>query len=622
MKSHLDILSLNINGLRDNERRKRVFSWLKNLSYDIILLQDIHYEENDDTLWSLEWGLPALWSPHNAILSMNQSLSLSKVDSDSLLERCLLGKVSYQGAQNDIIICSIYVPADRKRRRQFLLDLPNQLHPDLSILGGDFNTIADPSIDYFPSKEGRSSKDWDILSNSMLLWNLCDLHTEYSEREAQITHWQKTQNGVVGSRIDYIFVSSHISQLFTTTAVQPCPFSDHLGVTTKMKLSLIIPRGKGIWKLNSSILKSQVISKSIKEILTSSLKEIDQGKSDPSIIWEEAKSLIQAVSIFYSQKFARKKRIEEKYLEDKLLENSILYQEGKITSQEWEQVSILIKKDLQELTQRSTEEYQVRSKLRWLEKGEKPSRYFHQLMSARQTHSSIYRLKCQDGSLTSSTDGILSEARSFYQDLYSKGSIDERSQDEILQYVQSSLSQDQQNELDQPISLEEVLSTIRNTKSFSSPGKDGLSYEFYKSFKSDIAPILVQLYNKIFQGSQFNTSALECIIILICKYKGNEEDLKYWHPISLLNCDIKILTKILASRLQRHISTLIHFDQSGFISGRWIQDNCMLLDQILEFNRIHPIMGGLYFLDQEKAYDRVDWSYLIKCLQRFGFSKS
>jgi hypothetical protein len=76
MKSHLQFLSLNINGLRDDVRRRGIFCWLKQLSYDVILLQDIRYQDGDNFLWSQDWGMAALWSNHNAILLIyNQSRS-------------------------------------------------------------------------------------------------------------------------------------------------------------------------------------------------------------------------------------------------------------------------------------------------------------------------------------------------------------------------------------------------------------------------------------------------------------------------------------------------------------------------------------------------------------------
>jgi hypothetical protein len=75
----------------------------------------------------------------------------------------------------------------------------------------------------------------------------------------------------------------------------------------------------------------------------------------------------------------------------------------------------------------------------------------------------------------------------------------------------------------------------------------------------------------------------------------------------------------MAKRLQKHVASIVHRDQAGFVSSHQIQDSCMLLAQILESNRVSPVAGGLYFLDQEKAYDRVDWSFMLRCLERFGF---
>jgi len=131
MKSHLQFLSLNINGLRDDVRRRGVFCWLKQLSFDIILLQDIRYQEGDNFVWSQEWGMAALWSSHNAILLTNRDLSITKVDPTPDVDRLLLGKVCMEGSQGDIIVGSVYVPAERAMKRRYLSNLPGSVGSDL-----------------------------------------------------------------------------------------------------------------------------------------------------------------------------------------------------------------------------------------------------------------------------------------------------------------------------------------------------------------------------------------------------------------------------------------------------------------------------------------------------------
>ena len=59
--------------------------------------------------------------------------------------------------------------------------------------------------------------------------------------------------------------------------------------------------------------------------------------------------------------------------------------------------------------------------------------------------------------------------------------------------------------------------------------------------------------------------------------------LKNWRPISLLNCDYEIAAKVIASRIKTVLSTIINFDQTGFLKGRSIGENVRLIDSIINF---------------------------------------
>jgi exonuclease III len=356
MKSQLQVLSLNINGLRDDARRRGVFYWLKQLVYDVILLQDVRCQRGDIELWSQEWGMPVLWSEYNAILLTNRSMSISKVDLSFPLERCLVGKISCGGVQGDVVVGSIYVPAGREQRRKYLLGLHDVLHEELCLLGGDFNVVADPAIDKFPPKNDRASKDWEILASKMQKWDLSDLHSRLSPGITQLTHWQNTQVGAVGSRIDYIWVCSQKVGLFSETELQACSFSDHFGVVTKMKMAVDIPRGRGLWKMNTSILEVREVGECIQEILSDAGQQVlgDQG-GNAFGVWEEAKSLVQAVSIFHARRLALSRRRQEASLEGKLGQLSAQYVSGCLSSGDWVKESNQTKQELKQLIQHKVE---------------------------------------------------------------------------------------------------------------------------------------------------------------------------------------------------------------------------------------------------------------------------
>ena len=106
--------------------------------------------------------------------------------------------------------------------------------------------------------------------------------------------------------------------------------------------------------------------------------------------------------------------------------------------------------------------------------------------------------------------------------------------------------------------------------------------------------------------------------------KRGKDDLdpRGYRPISLLNCDQKILAKVLANCLSKVIGSIIHMDQTGFIPNRYRFDNIRKLVnlQYLVYDSIHPII--ILSLDAAKAFDCVKWTYLFETLERFGFGQN
>ena len=130
---------------------------------------------------------------------------------------------------------------------------------------------------------------------------------------------------------------------------------------------------------------------------------------------------------------------------------------------------------------------------------------------------------------------------------------------------------------------------------------------------------LIQCLNYSFQEGEMSSSQKQAVITLIEKKDRDKRYIKNWRPISLLNVDAEILSKVLATRIKRVIHKLISNEQSAYVLGRHITDAIRSVSDLLYYADQNNLYGYLVSVDMEKAFDSVDHTFIISTLRKYGF---
>ncbi|XP_063806790.1 histone-lysine N-methyltransferase SETDB2 [Pseudophryne corroboree] len=185
------------------------------------------------------------------------------------------------------------------------------------------------------------------------------------------------------------------------------------------------------------------------------------------------------------------------------------------------------------------------------------------------------RLKNSLNQLVQDPIAIRAAFQSYYTDLYNlppppPGDPSQPHADLISHFLSASklprLPQDALDSLNREITVEEIAQTILMQKTGKSPGPDGFTALYYKKFSALLSPHLHSLFNGVVQGDLFPPEMLEARIVVIPKEGKDPLNCASYRPISLLNLDLKIFAKILATRLNPYLPSLVHYDQSQAVA--------------------------------------------------------
>ena len=257
-----------------------------------------------------------------------------------------------------------------------------------------------------------------------------------------------------------------------------------------------------------------------------------------------------------------------------------------------------------------------RARARWYDEGEKNTKYFFRLEKQKYNNKTMYVLIREDGSISKNQKEILKMHSEFCKKLYT---ADLDIQFTFVNKYGIKLTNGEGDELDRPLTLEELSMAVKGMQKSKTPGCDGLPMEILVRLWHKIGELLLNVFNFTFEKGLLHLSARRGIISLIPKKGRDEKYFKNWRPIALLNTDYKILTKALAQRVKPYLSKLIHESQTGFVAGRHVLNNIRKILDLIDYAHQEQIDAILISLDFKKAFDRVERESLIDMLEYFNF---
>ena len=619
------ILTLNGRGLRNKLHRKAIFKYVKINKINVACLQECHILDTDIELWKKEWGgemfvLPGSVHSKGQIILVSKKLNANQYAEEKFGDRIL--KVSFDLNDEKYSIINVYGPNNDSDKEDFLSDLFDvcvKIPDDVFYtVAGDYNMYLNEILDNI-SGAPHDSRIVKKFNDFLVGLGLLDVWRIFHAEDRQHT-WSNVSSPWIARRLDFVLCNEMMFDRIHSCEIVEVPHTDHKGVLINFSAHKM-SKGPGYWKFNSSCLSDVNYIELVKRVIQRVRLEFSDCSSQ--IVWDIAKIQIREASIAYSKNKSRERNKKNRMLELQLKEV-----EHKLSSdpnndellQKLQDTKLAI--DL--LSLYSAQGAQTRSRVKWIEEGEKNSKFFLGLEKASQNNKLITRLIDDKGNVYSNQKDLLDYQIKFYKNLFSKkGEFSDVQQhfDEFCENIQiPKLDDDARASCEGLVSIPEAEVALQQLKKDSAPGYDGLTGLFYQTFWPYISDLIIDSFNEAFDLKQMSISQRRAIITLIHKGKDlSRDELGNWRPISLTNFDYKILAKILANRFKGVISDIVDDDQTAYIRGRNITTILRLIDDVIEYVEVCNKTGAILALDYKKAFDSISKEYLLHCFKIFGF---
>jgi hypothetical protein len=228
---------------------------------------------------------------------------------------------------------------------------------------------------------------------------------------------------------------------------------------------------------------------------------------------------------------------------------------------------IILKKHLIRLLNYQQQYWNKRCTIRWTKFGDENSKFFHNMATERHRRNNIASITIENGEVVTKHEDKENILFQTYKNRLGTSSNPPMLFD-LTSLIQTTAGLE---ELSVPFTTQEIDAVIKNMPTDKAPGPDEFNGKFLESCWHIIKEDIYKLCFEFYEG-KLNLESINMGHITLVPKIPSPEGVNDFRPITLLNCVLKILTKLLANRLQKVVLKIVHKNQYGFLKGRTIQD--------------------------------------------------
>ena len=261
-----------------------------------------------------------------------------------------------------------------------------------------------------------------------------------------------------------------------------------------------------------------------------------------------------------------------------------------------------------------------KTKVDWLNEGDKNSAYFHKVLKSRVNKSRIMSICGEDDVRYDYKDVAEQFLKHFESFLGVKPNNNNMEDNDICLFI-NKVSEEEAANMIREITEEEIKKALFDIDDDKAPGPDGFTSKFFKKAWMVLKDDFCDAVKDFFVSGKLLGEINATLIALVPK-SNTPQKVSDFRPIACCNVIYKCISKILTNRIKNALSQVVDTNQSAFIPGRAITDNILLTQELLKgYNCANGPKRVAFKIDIQKAYDTVDWQFVEVIMLKFGFPK-